>query len=199
VLLSDLLELELDKYDIQAEVLIENDANLGMTSEVMLNKKIETRNKNIIFILVKEGVGLGFYINNGFYFGRSHSAGEFGHMVIDMNSEDKKYWLDLAGSQELERFVAMGKIDEYVRILGLGFINVINGLDPDICVFSGECCRYWDDIFPLLRKMTDRESKVENPEQLEITCSAFKDIESPLLGGAIIGFKDFIEFNSLIE
>jgi predicted NBD/HSP70 family sugar kinase len=199
VLLSDLIELELDPYDIEAEVLIENDANLGMTSEVMLNKAIETRNKNIVFILVKEGIGLGFFINNGFYFGRSHSAGEFGHMMIDKSSKGKKYWLDLAGSEEMEKFVGKGKVEEYVEILAIGFINVINGLDPDICVFSGECCRYWDDIYPILREKTNKQSKVENPEQLEITCSAFKNIESPLLGGAIIGFKDYIELSSLID
>ena len=199
VLLSDLIELELDQYNIHAEVLIENDANLGMVSEVMLNKAIETRNKNIIFILIKEGIGLGFYINNGFYFGRSHSAGEFGHMMIDRSAKGEKKWLDLAGSEEMEKYVANGKIEEYVEILGIGFINVINGLDPDICVFSGECCRYWDDIYHLLRKKTNRESKVENPEQMEITCSAFKNIESSLLGGAIIGFKDYIELSSLID
>ena len=199
ILFSDLIELELDKYDIHAEVLIENDANLGMISEVMLNKAIETRNKNIIFILVKEGIGLGFYINNGFYFGRSHSAGEFGHMMVDRSSEGKKLWLDLAGSEEMEKYVAKGKIEDYVEILGIGFINVINGLDPDICVFSGECCRYWEDIFPLLREKTNSRSKVENPEQLEITCSAFKNIESSLLGGAIIGFKNYIELSGLLD
>jgi predicted NBD/HSP70 family sugar kinase len=149
--------------------------------------------------LVKEGIGLGFFINNGFYFGRSHSAGEFGHMMIDKSSKGKKYWLDLAGSEEMEKFVGKGKVEEYVEILAIGFINVINGLDPDICVFSGECCRYWDDIYPILREKTNKQSKVENPEQLEITCSAFKNIESPLLGGAIIGFKDYIELSSLID
>ncbi|MFP4461085.1 MAG: ROK family transcriptional regulator [Thermotogota bacterium] len=199
VLFSDLIELELDKHDIHAEVLIENDANLGMVSEVMLNKAIETRNKNIIFILIKEGIGLGFYINNGFYFGRSHSAGEFGHMTIDKSAKGKKKWLDLAGSEEMENYVAKGRIEEYVEILAIGFINVINGLDPDICVFSGECCRYWDDIYPCLREKTNNLSKVENPEQLEITCSAFKNIESSLLGGGIIGFKDYIEMSSLID
>jgi predicted NBD/HSP70 family sugar kinase len=196
ILLSDLIELELNKRGMTVGVLLENDANLGIISEVMLNREINTRDKNIVFILVKEGIGLGFYLNNGFYFGKSHSAGEFGHMVLDMNADGKKTWLELAGSEELEHYVKKGDLKTYTRILTTGILNIINGLDPDQCVISGACLKYWEEIGPLMLKQIQTESKVEEPEKTIISCSAFKNIESPLLGGAVIGFKDFIEMDN---
>jgi len=195
ILLADLIELELDKMDLTVEVLLENDANLGIIAEVMLNREIDTRNKNIVYILVKEGIGLGFFINNGFYYGKSHSAGEFGHMVLDMNAAERRTWLELAGSEELERYQAEDRMDEYIQRLGTGFLNIVNGLDPDQCVFSGACCQHWDAIYPGLREMVNKKAKIEHPEGLKISCSGFENIESPLLGGAVIGFKDYIEMS----
>ncbi len=199
ILLADMIELLLHNIGISSEVIMENDANLGIISEVMLNSKISTRNKNTVFILVKEGIGLGLFLNNGFYFGRTHSAGEFGHMIINMNEVKKRKWLDLGGSEELERFVDSNNIDEYSKILGTGVLNVINGLDPDQVVFSGSITKYWDKIFPVIKKMIVEKTNVESPEEISIIPSAFKNIESPLLGGAIIGFRDYIEMKNISD
>ena len=197
ILLADMIELQLHKHGISTDVIMENDANLGIIAEVMLNSEISTRNKNTVFILVKEGIGIGLYLNNGFYFGRSHSAGEFGHMIIDMNSSGKQKWLDLAGSEELDKFVKEDKLDEYSKILGTGVLNIINGLDPDQIVFSGSVAKYWNSIYPFIKKMMNKNTNVKDPEDILVVPSFFENIESPLLGGAIIGYRDYIEMKGI--
>ncbi len=196
--LADLLELSLMESGVTTTVTLENDAQLGVIAEVMLNQVPSLERKNIVYVLVKEGIGVGMFLNRELYSGRSHTAGEFGHMVIDIDGEEcscgrRGCWITLAGSEQLSRYVQKGRIEEYIRLFGTGLINIINGLDPDVIVISGKVTDYWGDISPLLSHMIMRESFVQEIEDLRIVPSRFENRVAPLVGGAIVGFRDYIE------
>jgi len=196
VLLADLLELVLYKAGVSTNVFLENDANFGVIAEVMLNPNLPLEGKNIVYILVKEGIGVGLFLNGRFYYGKSHTAGEFGHMVIDSKGPEcscgrRGCWLSLAGSEQLYEYLRDDALDEYIRIFGIGLVNIINGLDPDVVIISGVITNFWDKIYPKLREIVIKDSIVQNPETLELVPSFFENGEAPLLGGAVIGFEDY--------
>ncbi len=196
VYLADLLELALYKSGVSTKVLLENDANFGVIAEVMLNPNLPMEGENIVYILVKEGIGVGLFLNGMFYYGRSHTAGEFGHMVIDPKGPEcscgrRGCWLTLAGSEQLYRYLRDDALDEYIRIFGIGLVNIINGLDPDVVIISGVITNFWDKIYPKLREIVIKDSLVQDPEALKLVPSIFENGEAPLLGGAVIGFEDY--------
>ncbi len=196
--LADLVELLLLEHGIMTTVTLENDAQLGVIAEVMLNQVPSLEKRDIVYVLVKEGIGVGMFLNRKLYSGRSHTAGEFGHMVIDINGEEcscgrRGCWITLAGSEQLNECAKRGDIKEYVRLFGTGLVNIINGLDPDVIVISGTITERWDNIFPLLKRMVVRESFVQDIEALQIVPSRFENRIAPLVGGAILGFRDYIE------
>jgi predicted NBD/HSP70 family sugar kinase len=63
------------------EVYLENDANLAALAEMMRNKHFGDR-KNIVYILVREGIGGGIIIEGKLYKGSFNAAGEIGHMKM---------------------------------------------------------------------------------------------------------------------
>jgi predicted NBD/HSP70 family sugar kinase len=60
-------------------IIIENDANLSVLSQMM---QTEATQKNLLFIFLDEGVGLGIVIGGKLYKGTKGFAGEFGHMKV---------------------------------------------------------------------------------------------------------------------
>ena len=68
-------------------VFVENDANAAAFSEFWYGPLQEARVKNLLFVLVVEGVGTGLIINGQLHVGSRHGLGGFGHMSIDPNGE----------------------------------------------------------------------------------------------------------------
>jgi len=68
-------------------VFVENDANAAAFSEFWYGPLQEARVKNLLFILVVEGVGTGLILNGQLHVGSRHGLGGFGHMSIDPNGE----------------------------------------------------------------------------------------------------------------
>ncbi len=66
----------------EVPVFVENDCNVASLGiyEVELGAKPE----NMLGIFLGTGIGGGLILNRRLYTGRNHTAGEFGHMVIDM-------------------------------------------------------------------------------------------------------------------
>jgi len=74
-------DVDVSSYFKLHEVYIENDANLGVLAETMLNKH-HFESKNVVYILVREGIGGGIVTNGNLYTGSFNAAGEIGHMKM---------------------------------------------------------------------------------------------------------------------
>ncbi|ULQ55769.1 ROK family protein [Flavihumibacter rivuli] len=59
---------------------LENDARANTYGEIM-NMSTE-RDKNILYIFLDHGIGMGMYINGNLYYGKSGYSGELGHIPI---------------------------------------------------------------------------------------------------------------------
>jgi len=60
-------------------VVVENDANLAVLSQLM---QFDNTKKNLLFIFLSQGVGLGLVINGKLYKGTNGFAGELGHVKV---------------------------------------------------------------------------------------------------------------------
>ncbi len=150
--------------NLNADIFVENDANCAVVGE-----KIEsyTEKNNLIYVLIKEGIGGGIIINNELYRGSDGNAGDFGHMMMDSSEEamhcycgDKGCWetiaserclLDLSaevlGKQNLsksELYEIAGKnqqinsiIREVGHNIGVGLASIISAYNPGIIVIGG--------------------------------------------------------------
>lgn len=70
------------KKDIR--IWIENEAKLSLRTEIYINDEISGL-KNGVFLYISQGVGGALYINRRLFAGNSFTAGEIGHMSIDVN------------------------------------------------------------------------------------------------------------------
>lgn len=75
------------KYLIEDEfnipTIIENEANLSV-----LGEKLQCADdKNLVNIIVSDGIGAGIIYNDKLFRGQGHYAGEIGHMVVDFNGK----------------------------------------------------------------------------------------------------------------
>ena len=64
-------------------VFVENDANVAVLGVHVV--ELKSKPKNVVGIFVGTGIGGGFILNGELYSGFNHTAGEIGHMVIDVN------------------------------------------------------------------------------------------------------------------
>lgn len=78
-------EVLASKYGLP--VFVENDANAAAFSEFWYGPLNEAKVKNLLFILVVEGLGTGLIINGELHVGSRHGLGGFGHMSIDPSGE----------------------------------------------------------------------------------------------------------------
>ncbi len=73
-----------EKFGDNFDVFIENEAKLSLKAEMYLNKNLENF-KDGIYLYISQGVGGAILINRRIFSGFSFTAGELGHMSIDMN------------------------------------------------------------------------------------------------------------------
>ena len=76
---------ELIKRTCNLPVVLGNDANLSAVAEYVWGTKKEV--EDVIYITVSTGIGAGIVSNGQLIKGISNSAGEFGHISMDLNGE----------------------------------------------------------------------------------------------------------------
>lgn len=69
-----------DKFNLP--IIIDNDVNAALFSELNLNDSIKKEDNNIIFLTIGTGLGGALALNNNIIRGKTGSAGEFGHMML---------------------------------------------------------------------------------------------------------------------
>jgi glucokinase len=76
------LKKELEKH-LGVPVFVENDCNIAALGVYVA--ELKSKPKSMIGIFVGTGIGGGIIINGDLYSGFCHTAGEIGHMVVDIN------------------------------------------------------------------------------------------------------------------
>jgi len=76
------LKKELEKA-LGVPVFVENDCNICTLGVHVA--ELKSKPKNVVGIFVGTGIGGGIIINGDLYGGSNHTAGEIGHMVLDLN------------------------------------------------------------------------------------------------------------------
>jgi len=112
---------------------IDNDSRCFLRAESILGAG--KNYKNIVALTIGTGIGGGLMINSKIYYGRHNGAGEFGHMIIQIQNSKlkvKSYEWENLGAKE-----AFLKYGDRSRIIGLGVANLINALDPEIIILGG--------------------------------------------------------------
>ena len=64
-------------------VFLENDCHVCMLG--VYEQELKSKPKNVVGVFIGTGIGGGLIINGELYTGSNHTAGEVGHMVIDVN------------------------------------------------------------------------------------------------------------------
>jgi predicted NBD/HSP70 family sugar kinase/biotin operon repressor len=171
---------------------------------------------NMVFVSINEGIGCGLYINGQLYRGASGNAGEFGHITINTNGPqchcgNRGCWeiyasenyivnryLELSGNKKKlskEDIYRLGKnndktalkiFHEIGRNIGVGLVNIINGLSPELLVIGGGIVEIKDYIYEEIIKKLEESC-------LSVSCRK-TEIKFSKLGSmaAVYGMADLI-------
>jgi predicted NBD/HSP70 family sugar kinase len=171
------------KRSLKVDVFIDNDVNTLTINEQWFGQGQNL--ENFITVTVGRGVGLGIVLNGQIYLGVKGSSGEFGHTVIDPEGPlcecGKHGCLETFVSDPALLSRAQESIDPNLTsiaalisladagdkkaqalfadagvILGQGVANLINVLNPEMVILSGEGVRAGDHLLTPMREAIDQ-------------------------------------------
>ncbi|ABR34545.1 MULTISPECIES: ROK family transcriptional regulator [Clostridium] len=207
-----------EKFEyLDIPVYVDNEANLSAYYE-FLNKRDILR--NLLYVSITEGLGLGIIINGKIYRGDNNSSGELGHTKIaidgkkckcgargcleaytSMNSLIDSY--NEANSSNIsdidefeERYNQNDKdahdvLNDYLKTLSLGLSNLVMIFDPSSIVIGGDINNLLNDKIDMLKKEVYKDNLFTNENNCSISIASFK--ESYLLGAAMMPIEEFLE------
>lgn len=202
---------------LNVPIYVDNEANLSAYYEFLSRKDVL---KNLLYVSITDGLGLGIIINGKIYRGDNNSSGEFGHIkvVIDgkkckcgaegcleayasMNSLIESYNDEVSESildiDEFERLYMQNDImtkkvlDDYLKILAVGISNLIMILDPNTIVIGGDINNLLNDKMEILKKNIYKDNLFTDESSCNISIADFK--ESYMLGAAMMPIEEFLE------
>jgi len=171
---------------------------------------------NMVFVSINEGIGCGIFFNGKLYRGASGNAGEFGHIIVDTNGPlchcgNRGCWETLASenfivnsylklpnsNKELTKkeIYQLGKngdkkvieiFKEAGRNIGIGLVNIINGLSPELLVIGGGIVEMKDCIYDEIVKILEESALSVSYKKAEIKFSKLGSL------AAVYGMADLI-------
>lgn len=207
-----------EKFEyLNVPIYVDNEANLSAYYEFLNRKDIV---KNLLYVSITDGLGLGIIINGKIYRGDNNSSGEFGHIKVSINGKKCKCGAkgcleaytsknvlvdsyneatleDISDIDEFEELylkndTATKKVlDKYLKILGTGISNLIMLLDPDTIIIGGDINNILNDKMDILKKNIYKDNLFTDENSCTITMADFK--ESYLLGAAMMPIEEFLE------
>jgi len=200
-----------DKYSLP--VILDNEAKAAAIGE---REFIYPKMDNMVFISINEGIGCGVILNGELYRGASGNAGEFGHIIIDTNGPlchcgNKGCWETLASeSYIVNRYLKLsnsnkeltkkeiyqiGKnghkkiieiFNEAGRNIGIGLVNIINGLSPELLVIGGGIVEIKDYVYEEIIKKLEENALSISYRSVKIKFSKLGSL------AAVYGMADLI-------
>jgi len=200
-----------DKYGLP--IILNNEAKAAAIGE---RESIYPKINNMVFVSINEGIGCGIFFNGKLYRGASGNAGEFGHIIINANGPEchcgnKGCWETLASenfiinsylklsnsNKELTKkeIYQLGKngdkkvieiFNKAGRNIGIGLVNIINGLSPELLVIGGGIVEIKDYIFDEIVKKLEESALSVSYKKAEIKFSKLGSL------AAVYGMADLI-------
>jgi len=200
-----------NKYDLP--ITLNNEATAAAIGE---RESIYPKINNMVFVSINEGIGCGMFFNGELYRGASGNAGEFGHIIIDTNGPlchcgNKGCWETLASenfivnsyfklpnsNKELTKkeIYQLGKngdkkvieiFKEAGRNIGIGLVNIINGLSPELLVIGGGIVEIKDYIYEEIIKKLEENALSVSYRNVKIKFSKLGSL------AAVYGMADLI-------
>jgi len=200
-----------DKYGLP--IILNNEAKAAAIGE---RESIYPKINNMVFVSINEGIGCGIFFNGKLYRGASGNAGEFGHIIVDTNGPlchcgNRGCWETLASenfivnsylklpnsNKELTKkeIYQLGKngdkkvieiFKEAGRNIGIGLVNIINGLSPELLVIGGGIVEMKDCIYDEIVKILEESALSVSYKKAEIKFSKLGSL------AAVYGMADLI-------
>lgn len=207
-----------EKFEyLNVPVFVDNEANLSAYYE-FLNRKDML--KNLLYVSITDGLGLGIIINGKIYRGDNNSSGEMGHMKIALNGKKCKCGakgcleaytsmnslvdnynevtdIKISDIDEFEqKYIQKDKVtekilDKYLKTLSLGISNLIMILDPNSVIVGGDINSLLKDKVDLLKEYIYKDNIFVDENSCSISIASFK--EAYLLGSAMMPIEEFLE------
>lgn len=207
-----------EKFEyLNIPIYVDNEANLSAYYEFLSRKDVL---KNLLYISITDGLGLGIIINGKIYRGDNNSSGEFGHTKVSINGKkckcgakgcleaytsmnsliDSYNELSIENISDIEEFeelymkddITTKKVlDKYLKILSIGISNLIMLLDPNTIVVGGDINNLLNDKIELLKKNIYKDNLFTDESSCTISMAGLK--ESYLLGAAMMPIEEFLE------
>lgn len=207
-----------EKFEyLNVPVYVDNEANLSAYYE-FLNRKGML--KNLLYVSITDGLGLGIIIDGKIYRGENNSSGEFGHIKVAIDGKkckcgakgcleaytsmnaliDNYNEISLEDISDIDEFeelymqddLATKKaLDKYLKILGIGISNLIMLLDPNSIIIGGDINNLLADKINILKKVVYKDNLFTDENSCSISVANFK--ESYLLGAAMLPIEEFLE------
>jgi glucokinase len=187
---------------LKKPVIVENDANAAALAEFMFGAGLPAGRhgkgaKSLVYITISTGIGGGIILNGKIYGGSIGTAGEIGHMVIDMKGPKcgcGNYGCleamaagpaiaRMAGKKDaLDAFIAAKKgnkrakeaINNAGKALGIGIANLNNLINPEIVVLGGGVTNMGNMLLGPVRKWAKMYSMKANRKSLKIVTAKLK-------------------------
>ena len=189
-------EIFKDRYGLP--IILNNEAKAAAIGE---RESVYPKINNMVFVSINEGIGCGIFFNGELYRGASGNAGEFGHIIIDTNGPlchcgNKGCWETLASeSYVVNRYLKLsnsnkeltkkeiyqlGKngdkkvikiFSETGRNIGIGLVNIVNGLSPELLVIGGGIVEIKDYIYEEIIKKLEESALSVSYRNVEIKFS----------------------------
>lgn len=187
---------------------VDNDANCATLAEALLGNGRGL--KNFLYLTISTGIGGGAYLNGKIYRGKSGSASEFGHIIINLNRPKcgcgQKGHLEALASgtalkkifgitgEEFQKQLERGNkrafliLERYIQNLAPGIVNLVNIFNPELILIGGGMSNLGKFLFPRLTKVVKQLSLPIAAKDVKIKPSKFKT-DGSLIGAIFLCMK----------
>lgn len=185
-------KLIFEKYNIP--VWLDNDANCFLRAELALGAA--QKSSNAIGLTLGTGIGGAMSINREIFQGAHSSAGEFGHMIVDVvegvphtleeiyQSLTQNNPLTVAQEAYNGDKLAEKVYEEIGRFIGLALANIVNVLDPEIIVLGGGVMQSSDLFMSVVKK--NLKDEIMAPKLKKIKVVPAKLEQAGAIGAALL-------------
>ncbi|WP_041081533.1 ROK family transcriptional regulator [Thermotoga profunda] len=205
--------------DVDIPILADNEANLSMMAEKYHSKDLKEV-KEAVFIVIREGVGTGVLLDGKIYRGPSFTAGEAGHMTVDIRSDKKchcsnegcwelvasinwaikSYQGELQGKNAIEKFSSLKRkkdsrkiLEDFAKNIAIGIVNIVNIINPQLIILGGEVQDLGEYFYNSIEEEVKKRALRDATRQLRIRPTIFETVSSNLVGAAVLAIEDIIE------
>ncbi|MFA5097926.1 MAG: ROK family protein [Candidatus Margulisiibacteriota bacterium] len=154
------------------KVFLENDANCAALAELKFGAGKKFR--NFVYVTVSTGIGGGIILDKKLFSGSTGTAGEVGHMTLELDGPrcpcgKRGHFEGLACGPSFEKRTgrnpkltgklagkgnrqAIRDIEELGKLIGIGFSNIVNILNPEAIIVGGGLSNLGAPFFGSIRK-----------------------------------------------